>query len=138
VGDVKPWSLLQVKETPMAGPAQARRRGSYGIDAPYAAAAVTVVAVADLAIAIMNAITFGRVWPFLPALFLLAIIASCLYTTLRGKFLIWAELLDQLGLRGDERILDLGCGRGAVLLMAVSSALRWGQNRGVARGQGAR
>jgi ubiquinone/menaquinone biosynthesis C-methylase UbiE len=28
-------------------------------------------------------------------------------------------LLDQLHLRGDERILDMGCGRGAVLLMAA-------------------
>ena len=32
---------------------------------------------------------------------------------------MWAELLDRLRLRGDERILDLGCGRGAVLLMAA-------------------
>jgi ubiquinone/menaquinone biosynthesis C-methylase UbiE len=32
---------------------------------------------------------------------------------------VWANLLDQLGLRGDERILDLGCGRGAVLLLAA-------------------
>jgi arsenite methyltransferase len=29
-----------------------------------------------------------------------------------------ADLLDRLGLRGDERILDLGCVRGAVLLAA--------------------
>ena len=36
-----------------------------------------------------------------------------------GKFLAWTELLDQLNLRGDERILDLGCGRGAVLLLAA-------------------
>ena len=33
--------------------------------------------------------------------------------------MVWAELLDRLKLRGDERILDLGCGRGAVLLMAA-------------------
>ena len=33
--------------------------------------------------------------------------------------MVWADLLDQLGLRGDERILDLGCGRGAVLLLAA-------------------
>ena len=33
--------------------------------------------------------------------------------------MVWAELLDRMGLRGDERILDLGCGRGAVLLMAA-------------------
>jgi ubiquinone/menaquinone biosynthesis C-methylase UbiE len=32
---------------------------------------------------------------------------------------VWAGLLDQLSLRGDERVLDLGCGRGAVLLMAA-------------------
>src|SRR5262249_26662865 len=37
----------------------------------------------------------------------------------RGKFLVWAELLDRLELRGDERVLDLGCGRGAVLLLAA-------------------
>jgi ubiquinone/menaquinone biosynthesis C-methylase UbiE len=49
----------------------------------------------------------------------LVIFGSALYTTLRGKFLVWAELLDKLNLRGDERILDLGCGRGAVLLMAA-------------------
>lgn len=32
---------------------------------------------------------------------------------------MWHELLDGLHLRGDERILDLGCGRGAVLVSAV-------------------
>jgi SAM-dependent methyltransferase len=92
-----------------------RRRGSYGIDAPYAAAAFAALTVAELALAI----TSGRVWPFLPVLFLLAIAASALYTTLRGKFEVWAELLDKLELRGEERILDLGCGRGAVLLLAA-------------------
>ena len=33
--------------------------------------------------------------------------------------MVWAELFRQLNLRGDERILDLGCGRGAVLLLAA-------------------
>jgi len=32
---------------------------------------------------------------------------------------VWVELLDGLALRGDEQILDMGCGRGAVLLMAA-------------------
>ena len=92
-----------------------RRRGSYGIDAPYWAAALVVLIVAELVLAIMS----GKIWSFLPVVLLLAIFGSALYTTLRGKFLVWAELLDKLGLRGDERILDLGCGRGAVLLMAA-------------------
>ncbi len=45
--------------------------------------------------------------------------ASYVYTTRRGKFQVWADILLQLGLRGDEQLLDLGCGRGAVLLMAA-------------------
>ncbi len=40
-------------------------------------------------------------------------------TTRVGKFEVWAEILDGLGLRGDEALLDMGCGRGAVLLAAA-------------------
>jgi ubiquinone/menaquinone biosynthesis C-methylase UbiE len=92
-----------------------RRHGSYGIDAPYWAAFFAVVTVANL----VNAVVSGSVWAFVPVVFLLACAGSCLYTTLRGKFVVWAELLGQLGLRGDERVLDMGCGRGAVLLLAA-------------------
>jgi ubiquinone/menaquinone biosynthesis C-methylase UbiE len=55
---------------------------------------------------------FGAVWVFLHA-------ASYLHATLKGKFAVWSELLDRLELKGDERLLDIGCGRGAVLLMAA-------------------
>jgi arsenite methyltransferase len=44
---------------------------------------------------------------------------SFLFTTKQGKFSVWSELLDGLNLRGDERLLDVGCGRGAVLLLAA-------------------
>ena len=36
-----------------------------------------------------------------------------------GKFKVWAQELKALGLRGDEQVVDLGCGRGAVLTMAA-------------------
>ena len=39
-----------------------------------------------------------------------------LYATLRGKFVVWAREVDALDLTGAEQVLDLGCGRGAVLL----------------------
>jgi arsenite methyltransferase len=45
--------------------------------------------------------------------------ASYLFSTGRGKLAIWASVLDELRLRGDERVLDVGCGRGAVLLLAA-------------------
>jgi ubiquinone/menaquinone biosynthesis C-methylase UbiE len=72
-----------------------------------------------LAIEVGIAITVRTVPAFLAVLFVSAILGFYLHGTLRGKFVVWAELLDRLNLRGDERILDLGCGRGAVLLMAA-------------------
>jgi ubiquinone/menaquinone biosynthesis C-methylase UbiE len=71
------------------------------------------------ALEIVLAILSRSVRPWLAALFILAILGFYLHATLRGKFVAWAELLDELNLRGDERILDMGCGRGAVLLMAA-------------------
>ena len=41
---------------------------------------------------------------------------SYLYTTLHGKFVWWADLLDDAALKGNEYAVDLGCGRGAVLI----------------------
>jgi len=92
-----------------------RRHGSYGIDAPYAPAFMAVMTVVVLVMAILS----GRWQRFVPVTFMLAVLGFYLHNTLRGKFVVWADLLDQLHLRGDERILDLGCGRGAVLLMAA-------------------
>ncbi len=97
---------------------------------------MAVMTVLCLVIAVFSVATSGRWWPMLPALFALSVATTVLHTTLRGKFLVWAELLDRLGLRGDERILDLGCGRGAVLLMAAQR-LTTGRAVGVDLWQGA-
>ena len=99
----------------MAGRMIPRRRGSYGIDAPFAPALLAGLVILYLVLAIVT----GRAGFWLAVLFISALEALFIHTALRGKFVIWAELLDGLRLRGDERILDLGCGRGAVLLMAA-------------------
>lgn len=91
------------------------RRGRYGVDAP---AALIWFAVVTTGLAIWG---FG--WHALPGEVwapITAVIGLCfLHTTKRGKFLVWRDVLDELQLRGDERVLDLGCGRGAILLMAA-------------------
>ena len=92
-----------------------RRRGSYGIDAPYGPAFIAVLAALQRALAVI----LGKVVNWLAALFVLAILGLYLHGTLRGKLVVWAELLHTLNLRGDECILDMGCGRGAVLLMTA-------------------
>jgi arsenite methyltransferase len=102
------------------------RRGDYGVDAPYAPLLMVLGGTLMLAWAIaqpwlgegrhatVRAITFGvgAMWLFLNA-------GTFIHTTRVGKFAVWAELLDRLDLKGDERLLDIGCGRGAVLLMAA-------------------
>jgi arsenite methyltransferase len=99
----------------MTGHATPRRRGSYGIDAPLAVVLMAALVIVELVLGL----TSGKTPPFLAALLILAMLGFYLHGTLRAKFLIWAALLESLKLRGDELILDLGCGRGAVLLMAA-------------------
>src|SRR5215471_20907344 len=90
------------------------RKGAYGIDAPYLLPIPIVLCLFN----IIQAILSRRFWPLFPASLILLAIACGLHSSLRGKFVVWSDLLDRLKLHGDERILDLGCGRGAVLLLA--------------------
>ena len=92
-----------------------QRKGSYGIDAPYLLPVLGLLFVAN----VVHGVASRSVWPFVGAALVLACAACGLYTSRCGKFVIWAKLLDQLKLRGDERVLDLGCGRGAVMLLAA-------------------
>src|SRR6266446_5405157 len=87
-----------------------RRHGSYGIDAPYAPAFIAVMTAVVLVMAIIS----GHWQTFVPITFMLAVLGFYLHSTLRG----------------DERILDMGCGRGAVLLMAAQR-LTTGRAEGV-------
>jgi arsenite methyltransferase len=95
--------------------AQARRRGSYGIDAPKLLPFLVLLLIANLA----DGVVSRKPWPLLGAAVILGCAGLGFYASRRGKFLVWAELLDRLKLRGDEHILDIGCGRGAVLMIAA-------------------
>lgn len=109
------------------------RRGDYGYDAPYALIAFSVVGTAAaVAAVVVWARQGGRPALMLAgyAVFFLANAACFAYTTRRGKFRVWQELLDDLHLRGDELVLDMGCGRGAVLT-AVASRLTAGRVTGI-------
>jgi arsenite methyltransferase len=109
------------------------RRGDYGYDAPYALVSFAGVAIAG-GIGAVIAWSSGahRVAAQMTAycLFFSANAASFFHTTKRGKFIEWERILNGLSLRGDERVLDMGCGRGAVLT-AIARRLRTGQAVGV-------
>ena len=109
------------------------RRGDYGYDAPYALVSFGIVAVMS---AIIATITWSRGANQVARIatvylaFFSASSASFFYTTRRGKFLEWDAILDRARLHGDERVLDMSCGRGAVLT-AVAKRLTTGRVVGV-------
>jgi SAM-dependent methyltransferase len=107
------------------------RRGSYGVDAPYVPIIMLGGASAMFAVALWQALHgVIALWWWIPAAYLAASGACYLYTTRRGKFRVWDELLGSLALRGDERVLDVGCGRGAVLL-ALAARVPAGKASGI-------
>ncbi|QLL09251.1 class I SAM-dependent methyltransferase [Mycobacterium vicinigordonae] len=59
-----------------------------------------------------------------------ASVAFYVHATKAGKFTVWNRILDDLALHGDETVLDMGCGRGAVLL-ATAKRLPGGRAIGV-------
>jgi arsenite methyltransferase len=102
------------------------RRGDYGFDAPYAPLLMALGGVGLLALSVTQLwlaegrpATVRAAGPGVAGLWLFLNAAVFVHTTRVGKFAVWAELLDRLELKGDERLLDIGCGRGAVLLMAA-------------------
>ena len=109
VQDVRTSAAIATPDRP------ARRRGSYGIDAPHLLPLLALLFVGNVASAVLS----RTAWPLIGAAAILACAGVGLHTSRRGKFVVWQELLDQLALNGSERVLDLGCGRGAVLLLAA-------------------
>ncbi|RMI38638.1 class I SAM-dependent methyltransferase [Actinomadura harenae] len=103
--------------------------GEYGVDGDYRVvpaywqARILAVVGVLLAWVIVKEAVEGDVVEGTAAGVVTLLLASSLglylRTTLVGKFEVWAAVLADLRLRGDERLLDLGCGRGAVLLAAA-------------------
>ncbi len=105
------------------------RRGDYGIDGSFqtisARGQAIGIGVQTVALAAWAGIACARgkrITAALSGTSAVGIAASAalyIYATRAGKFEVWNRILDDLRLGGDETLLDLGCGRGAVLLAAA-------------------
>jgi ubiquinone/menaquinone biosynthesis C-methylase UbiE len=105
----------------------------FGVDAPGAVLACGALAGMALLLAIF---TGSADAPWIGAVFGLVAIGfgattgAMVYSSKAGKRTVWRTLLDELDLRGDERALDVGCGRGLVLI-ELARRLPRGQVTGV-------
>ena len=106
--------------------------GHYGIDAPhvlYGLAAAALGATAAPPLVLTAYATFNAAFAAI-AVVCAPMTCSHLWSTRRGKFAVWAAPIDGLALHGEERVLDVGCGRDAVLLLAAQR-LAQGQAVGI-------
>jgi len=104
-------------------------KGDYGIDGSFhtisARGQAIGIAAEAATLAVWSAISLARgkrVTAALTGASSLGIAASAglyIYATKAGKFDVWNGIFDDLRLQGDETVLDMGCGRGAVLLAAA-------------------
>ena len=98
-----------------------RRRiaGKYGIDAPCVPLLSAVFGAVALVGAVVASTTTSMAWWLALAVLLFSQALVFVHMTFRGKFVVWERLFDQLPLDGGELVLDVGCGRGMVLIAAA-------------------
>lgn len=103
---------MAIPSTPSTG-----RRGDYGVENPLIPA---VQALVGLLMLQAGATSEGAaVGLSVLGAALLVVAGLYLHASRRGRFRAWARELGALSLRGDEIVLDLGCGRGAVTTRAA-------------------
>jgi len=110
------------------------RKGHFGVDAPPIVIGFAAATAAGL-VAFVIGQALGIAWLSVAGAWTAGFAGVSggwyLYTTLRGKHAVWARLLDELGLRGDETVVDVGCGRGAVLLLAAARLNKNGRGKAI-------
>jgi SAM-dependent methyltransferase len=105
------------------------KRPDYGIDSPRIIAVLAVLggAALSISVALFSLTTSSLSKAYIAALclaiaiYFMAGVGGMLWYSKVGKLRIREEMLNQIPWRGDERVLDVGCGRG---LAAVGAARR--------------
>jgi SAM-dependent methyltransferase len=106
---------------------------NYGLDSPYIIAGELIAGTVFIAAAIASPHLFGLParWIGLAAgLFMVSSAAGMISYSKSGKLRIRDEILDSIRWRGDETALDIGCGRG-LLLVGAARRLTTGKAVGV-------
>ncbi|RRK09457.1 methyltransferase domain-containing protein [Lactiplantibacillus garii] len=87
----------------------------YGVDAPFALLIYTVFGVGLLWHAYVNRLNYPIGIEVTLGIILVLSALIFLHTTAQGKYRLFDEAMHHLNLKPDSQVLDLGCGRGALL-----------------------
>lgn len=115
-------------------------RADYGLDAPSVVSHLTIAGISCVAVGFLAKLLLAATQAKLSTALLICglaggfcflfIAALMAWSSKVGKLLFREQLLDSLALRGDEMILDVGCGRG-LLLNAAARRLTTGRAIGI-------
>ncbi len=127
-------------EAVAANPAPSNSTPDYGLDAPVVVKRMFSRGAWSLGIGIMMFLINRAEYPDVSARILAVGAAIGLTFIGVGAFMVWSsrvaklklrdELIDSLALNGDEKILDVGCGRG-LLLIGAAKKLKAGKVTGI-------
>jgi ubiquinone/menaquinone biosynthesis C-methylase UbiE len=113
---------------PAQAPAPTADRPDYGLDAPGAVRNLLLISATGLVLWLG---AWAGLWPATPRGIPVAVTGFLcflsfgftglymVYSSRVGKLRMRERLLDRLALRGDETVLDVGCGRGLMLIAAA-------------------
>src|SRR6516165_4346703 len=97
-----------------------KAKGNYGVDSRLMVGALCILGLAGLGIAYLLSSAWRWVGYVAGVYFLLGAAGMLFYSKV-GKLTLRERLLDQIQWKGNERVLDVGCGRG---LLTVGAARR--------------
>src|SRR5262245_31950115 len=113
----------------MSQTAVAVGRADYGIDAPGVVRGQALGGVAGLVLGPVLYFLLRGIAPLLAGILLGFGLAGGIFSLLTAGYMVWSSkvgklrqrdrMLDAIPWRGDEQVLDLGCGRGLMLIGAA-------------------
>lgn len=119
-------------------------KANYGIDSPIVICLLFLFGIGSFALAILVSAFLPETYPIASTLFkaqfclvgAFLILESffMIYSSKWGKKKIIAAIVQQLGLKGDEKVLDVGCGRG-LFAIEIAKKIKTGKVTGIDKNQ---
>jgi SAM-dependent methyltransferase len=113
---------------------------NYGIDAPGVIRNLVVIGLAAIVVPIFlpsihfsaggTKVNFDLTWLFVSGGFMFATGLFMIWGSKVGKFWLKDKILEPIAFKGDEQVLDIGCGHG-LLLISTAKKLTTGRSTGI-------
>lgn len=103
----------------------------FGIDSPMGPILFFLGGIGLLVHGYLNRMSYNIASEMVAGVLLIIASGFFLHTTMRGKYLIFDQLMAQLEIAPSDQVLDIGCGRGALLTRIAQQLVQPGKVTGI-------